>query len=258
MSINSDLVIESSDFPDDILLSFLQSNSIANLNRAAQLACSLKREQMVIEQCREGTSGPMKDVHAVVCSQLADVFQDFSDIDIMWFRQFDSSKPIDHADSVFPVAYCLATAARSSAVAKGQGELERQAEAKLSGLKAPLAPVYRPKLLDVRHHSKRALNNLQLLRATLSREQNEHMAVPLLALNELAVSVVPFLRTLSSCTRSTESKNRMSYLPDSINARLAALSASQTDRRIGVKDAVAHRLDVSGTLDDDDITEFKD
>ena len=232
MSIAPDLVIESSDFPPDIIISFLQSNCIKNLQRAAGLSCHVQGPDQ---------SGNLVDSGDLTISHIADVFSDFSDIDVWWFRQYDASKLIDHSDIIFPVSYCTAVASRSCAIAKGVGEAERQEAAKKAGLKAPLAPVYRPKILDGRQQIKNRKTNLLNLRNALATYVNSSSNSPICRnfcdVRQLAVTDIPYMslfnqreRVVNYVSRDRREQpnfSRVSYFPSSISARVLALGNSQ-------------------------------
>ena len=227
MNIEPDLIIESSDFPPDIIISFLQSNCIKNLQRAANLSCHAI-----------GLAGNSIDSCDRTIAHVADVFSDFSDIDTWWFRQYDGSKLIDHGDTTFPISYCTAIASRSCAIAKGFGETERQEEAKKSGLKAPLAHVYRPKILDGKQQIKNNKTNLLNLRNVLASYNASTSSSSVFSnlgdLRDLIVTELPYMSLFSHRMKVVANNDRDSrettlipYLPSSISARVLALNNSQ-------------------------------
>jgi hypothetical protein len=178
---------------------------------------------------------------------------------LLWYRQFDSSKPIDRGDAIFPVSYCEAIAARASAVAKGLAENERQLLVKSLGIKSVLAPVYRPKSLDSRKNARVTSSKLLTLRNALATGIVQSSAGRLLNISELVVSVVPFYRVLNI------------FLDPLIASKSAALSInsfSRQDELVSVfhnvheadipKNQIIDSLQLTLPVDDDDIIEYAD
>jgi len=263
VNINVDDVADGSDYDGDVLYSFLQGNSVASVLRSARLVCSIQNFVIPHEEGNSySTSGPGKVAEDVTLYQCAEIFSRFSDLDVLWYRQFDSSKPIDHADAVFPVEYCQFIAARASAVAKGVGETERQQVVKEKGLKSAINPVYRPKALDCRKNIRVMQSKLMSLRNVLAFHRFSHATIAgfnndfttnFESLSELAISSVPFLRIL----------NQFQGFSAFLNIRLASLSIPSMDYahskeqyRVADIEQASH-LEVE-VLAEDDIAEFDD
>ena len=252
INIFPDKVIESSDFPHGIMLSFLQGNCVSNLQRALTLSS------------RVDSSIDERDSNAIAMGQIAQIFHDFSDLDIWWFRQFDSSKPIDHGETDFPVSYCSAVASRSCAVAKGVGEAERQELAKQAGFKAALVPVHRPKVLDIHQRSttcKGKLLNIRQALSTANTPSISNACKHLLDLNEISSTVVPYLRHFNRFTRpNVHTGKHLPYL----SPLLASCTSSMTDPTFSQQDDIVVKQDEYShfqevyLLAQDDIEDFSD
>jgi hypothetical protein len=287
--VSPDDVIEHSDLPLDIFVSFLQFNCLAHLMSSSRLT-SIAQEIMRDTQCENDKVVDSTDYNRDVASESASdnallnidnvenvemsksdcvleqivmALDYFSDTELLMSRQYDTSSNLVFGNTFFPSVFIKALSSRATMVARGPAAHEAREKARSAGMKFAMISSHRPKTLDLWNEQRQLRNKFMHLRYSTQHRSSLPVALVgrsngidkypcALSFSELVTTSLPFLNPILGYDTSSKNKDG--------DTKLLGVSQSSTftdglqNRATRSKTSVEHN--VNDVLEDDDIEDF--